>query len=148
MSTAPKELREVDMTAKMSKSKKKKLKKRAKRNQALMEETMQHIVEKEQQEMLQENQDPANSSIDEGKEAPLPAEANSASNGGPEDAADEGGAAESAKVNGQNGNGQKKADEDEEEGGFVEEGADVAKVDGKSYVDAWTYCRGAYNYLL
>ncbi len=43
VSTAPKELREVDMTAKMSKSKKKKLKKRAKRNQALMEETMQHI---------------------------------------------------------------------------------------------------------
>merc|ERR1712203_1077070 len=41
VSTAPKELREVDMNAKMSKSKKKKLKKRAKRNQALMEETMQ-----------------------------------------------------------------------------------------------------------
>ena len=50
VSTAPKELREVDMTAKMSKSKKKKLKKRAKRNQALMEETMQHIVEKEKRE--------------------------------------------------------------------------------------------------
>ena len=33
VSTAPKELREVDLTAKMSKSKKKKLKKRAKRNQ-------------------------------------------------------------------------------------------------------------------
>ena len=47
MSTAPKELREVDLTAKMSKSKKKKLKKRAKRNQQLMDETMQHIVEKE-----------------------------------------------------------------------------------------------------
>jgi len=47
VSTAPKELREVDLTAKMSKSKKKKLKKRAKRNQQLMDETMQHIVEKE-----------------------------------------------------------------------------------------------------
>ena len=39
------------MTAKMSKSKKKKLKKRAKRNQQLMDETMQHIVEKEQEEV-------------------------------------------------------------------------------------------------
>jgi len=51
VSTAPKELREVDMTAKMSKSKKKKLKKRAKRNQQLMNETMQHIVEKEQEQV-------------------------------------------------------------------------------------------------
>jgi hypothetical protein len=51
VSTAPKELREVDLTAKMSKSKKKKLKKRAKRNQQLMDETMQHIVEKEQEEV-------------------------------------------------------------------------------------------------
>ena len=51
VSTAPKELREVDMTAKMSKSKKKKLKKRAKRNQQLMDETMQHIVEKEQEQV-------------------------------------------------------------------------------------------------
>jgi len=42
MSTAPKELRKVDLTAKMSKSKKKKLKKREKRNLALMEEAMQH----------------------------------------------------------------------------------------------------------
>lgn len=50
VSTAPKELREVDLTAKMSKSKKKKLKKRAKRNQALMEETMQHIEEVEKTE--------------------------------------------------------------------------------------------------
>ena len=51
VSTAPKELREVDLSAKMSKSKKKKLKKRAKRNQALMQETLQHIeeVEREQQ---------------------------------------------------------------------------------------------------
>ena len=62
MSTAPKELREVDLNAKMSKSKKKKLKKRAKRNQALMEETMQHIEEqehdsREQQEVVQ--QEPA-----------------------------------------------------------------------------------------
>merc|ERR1711990_1106565 len=47
VSTAPKELREVDMTAKMSKSKKKKLKKREKRNQALMEEAMQHVMETE-----------------------------------------------------------------------------------------------------
>ena len=39
------------MTAKMSKSKKKKLKKRAKRNQQLMNETMQHIVEKEQEQV-------------------------------------------------------------------------------------------------
>jgi len=51
VSTAPKELREVDLTAKMSKSKKKKLKKRAKRNQQLMDETMQHIVEKEQEQV-------------------------------------------------------------------------------------------------
>ena len=42
MSTAPKELRKVDLNAKMSKSKKKKLKKREKRNLALMEEAMQH----------------------------------------------------------------------------------------------------------
>lgn len=55
VSTAPKELREVDLTAKMSKSKKKKLKKRAKRNQALMEETMQHIEEVEREEQMQEN---------------------------------------------------------------------------------------------
>jgi len=33
VSTAPKQLREIDLNAKMSKSKKKKLKKRAKRNQ-------------------------------------------------------------------------------------------------------------------
>ena len=52
MSTAPKELREVDMNAKMSKSKKKKLKKRAKRNQQLMDQTMQHIVEEEKNELL------------------------------------------------------------------------------------------------
>ncbi|XP_040566242.1 uncharacterized protein [Lepeophtheirus salmonis] len=51
VSTAPKELREVDMNAKMSKSKKKKLKKRAKRNQALMEEAMNHIEEVEKEEM-------------------------------------------------------------------------------------------------
>lgn len=55
VSTAPKGLREVDLTAKMSKSKKKKLKKRAKRNQALMEETMQHIEEVEREEQMQEN---------------------------------------------------------------------------------------------
>jgi len=47
MSTAPKELRKVDLTAKMSKSKKKKLKKREKRNQALMEEAMQHVMDTE-----------------------------------------------------------------------------------------------------
>ena len=58
VSTAPKELREVDMTAKMSKSKKKKLKKRAKRNQALMEETMQHIVEVEKQEQAAKKSSP------------------------------------------------------------------------------------------
>ena len=51
VSTAPKELREVDLTAKMSKSKKKKLKKRAKRNQALMQETLQHIEEVEREQM-------------------------------------------------------------------------------------------------
>lgn len=49
MSTAPKELRKVDLTAKMSKSKKKKLKKREKRNQALMEEAMQHVMDTETQ---------------------------------------------------------------------------------------------------
>ena len=37
----------VDLSAKMSKSKKKKLKKREKRNQALMEEAMQHVMETE-----------------------------------------------------------------------------------------------------
>ncbi|TRY70378.1 hypothetical protein TCAL_02880 [Tigriopus californicus] len=57
VSTAPKELREVDMNAKMSKSKKKKLKKRAKRNQALMEETMQHIEEVEREEMSHKDKD-------------------------------------------------------------------------------------------
>ena len=51
VSTAPKELREVDLTAKMSKSKKKKLKKRAKRNQALMQETLQHIEEVEREQL-------------------------------------------------------------------------------------------------
>ncbi len=55
VSTAPKELREVNMNAKMSKSKKKKLKKRAKRNQALMEEAMQHIVEVEKMEKTPTN---------------------------------------------------------------------------------------------
>ena len=59
MSTAPKELREVDMTAKMSKSKKKKLKKRAKRNQALMAETMQHIEEVEKLEKSEQGKPPA-----------------------------------------------------------------------------------------
>jgi len=54
VSTAPKELREVDLTAKMSKSKKKKLKKRAKRNKQLMDETMQHIVEKEEEQQLKQ----------------------------------------------------------------------------------------------
>jgi len=70
VSTAPKELREVDLTAKMSKSKKKKLKKRAKRNQALMEETMQHIEEvektekKEEDEKVKQNGDAAGEDID------------------------------------------------------------------------------------
>jgi len=52
MSTAPKELRKVDLSAKMSKSKKKKLKKREKRNQALMEEAMQHVMETENKVMV------------------------------------------------------------------------------------------------
>lgn len=56
VSTAPKELREVDLSAKMSKSKKKKLKKRAKRNQVLMEETLQHIEEVERGEQQQTEQ--------------------------------------------------------------------------------------------
>merc|ERR1719450_576868 len=43
MSTAPKELRKGDLNAKMSKNKK--LKKREKRNLALMEEAMQHAME-------------------------------------------------------------------------------------------------------
>ena len=55
MSTAPKELRKVDLSAKMSKSKKKKLKKRAKRNQQLMDQTMQHIVEVEKNELLEKS---------------------------------------------------------------------------------------------
>jgi serine/threonine-protein kinase SRPK1 len=54
VSTAPKELREVDLSAKMSKSKKKKLKKRAKRNQALMQETLQHIEEVEREQLNSE----------------------------------------------------------------------------------------------
>jgi len=56
MSTAPKELRKVDLSAKMSKSKKKKLKKREKRNQALMEEAMQHVMETEMKETVSETQ--------------------------------------------------------------------------------------------
>ena len=56
VSTAPKELREVDLTAKMSKSKKKKLKKRQKRNQQLMDETLEHIVREEKQQLEQEGQ--------------------------------------------------------------------------------------------
>lgn len=55
MSTAPKELRKVDLSAKMSKSKKKKLKKREKRNQALMEEAMQHVMETENKVVVVEN---------------------------------------------------------------------------------------------
>ena len=47
----------MDLTAKMSKSKKKKLKKRAKRNQQLMDETMQHIVEKEQEQVEEQQTD-------------------------------------------------------------------------------------------
>ena len=54
VSTAPKELREVDLNAKMSKSKKKKLKKRAKRNQVLMQETLQHIEEVEREHQISE----------------------------------------------------------------------------------------------
>ena len=45
----------MDMNAKMSKSKKKKLKKRAKRNQQLMDQTMQHIVEVEKNELLEKS---------------------------------------------------------------------------------------------
>lgn len=55
MSTAPKELRKVDLSAKMSKSKKKKLKKREKRNQALMEEAMQHVMEADNTVKKEEN---------------------------------------------------------------------------------------------
>ena len=55
MSTAPKELRKVDLSAKMSKSKKKKLKKREKRNLALMEEAMQHANAKEEEAAVKEN---------------------------------------------------------------------------------------------
>ena len=43
VSTAPKELRQVDLSTKMSKSKKKKLKKRAKQNLGLMQETLDDI---------------------------------------------------------------------------------------------------------
>jgi len=53
MSTAPKELRKVDLSAKMSKSKKKKLKKREKRNQQLMEEAMQHVMETENKAVVE-----------------------------------------------------------------------------------------------
>jgi len=49
MSTAPKELRKVDLTAKMSKSKKKKLKKREKRNQQLMEDALKHVTKEEEE---------------------------------------------------------------------------------------------------
>jgi len=79
VSTAPKELREVDMNAKMSKSKKKKLKKRAKRNQALMEETMQHIEEVEREEQMQES-DTTNTSAtaEQQAKAATPVQANQA----------------------------------------------------------------------
>ncbi len=46
VSTAPKELREVDLTAQMAKVKMKKLRKRGRRNQAMMEETMRHLAAK------------------------------------------------------------------------------------------------------
>eukprot|EP00092_Neocalanus_flemingeri_P035610 GFUD01038763.1.p1 GENE.GFUD01038763.1~~GFUD01038763.1.p1 ORF type:complete len:930 (+),score=235.22 GFUD01038763.1:48-2837(+) len=45
VSTAPKELREVDLSMQISKTKKKKLKKRAKRSVALMDEDLQHVEE-------------------------------------------------------------------------------------------------------
>jgi len=50
VSTAPKELREVDMNSKLSKSKKKQ-KNRTIRNQALMEEAMEHIAQKEKEKL-------------------------------------------------------------------------------------------------
>merc|ERR1719278_2305472 len=80
MSTAPKELRKVDLNAKMSKSKKKKLKKREKRNLALMEEAMQHanameagkengVVDEEKKANTDENNDKEASSPMEDKNA-------------------------------------------------------------------------------
>jgi len=68
MSTAPKELRKVDLSAKMSKSKKKKLKKREKRNQALMEEAMQHVMEADNSVKKEENTGNNNSVIKESAE--------------------------------------------------------------------------------
>jgi len=64
MSTAPKELRKVDLSAKMSKSKKKKLKKREKRNQALMEEAMQHVMETENKVTVENGVKNENENVD------------------------------------------------------------------------------------
>lgn len=74
MSTAPKELRKVDLTAKMSKSKKKKLKKREKRNLALMEEAMQHanaVETKENGVADQENDEKPATAAEEEASSPM-----------------------------------------------------------------------------
>lgn len=69
------------MNAKMSKSKKKKLKKRAKRNQALMEETMQHIEERE--ELEKSVVEKGDNNMDEGPSSPeMPGAADATTNGG------------------------------------------------------------------
>lgn len=76
MSTAPKELRKVDLTAKMSKSKKKKLKKREKRNLALMEEAMQHAnaMETVNENGVADEEKKANTDENNDKEASSPME--------------------------------------------------------------------------
>jgi len=72
MSTAPKELRKVDLSAKMSKSKKKKLKKREKRNQALMEEAMQHVMESDAPKKEENGADDSTEKVIENGDSQLP----------------------------------------------------------------------------
>jgi len=139
VSTAPKELREVDMSAKMSKSKKKKLKKRAKRNQALMEEAMQHIVQKEQQEQEEGGAATAEAATadenaaGEGKEEEAPAARTNGNGEGAKEVEEEE-LEEVAAVNGQQKD-EPAAEEsrvaDADEGAFVKPEADDAKVDGE-----------------
>ena len=113
------------MNAKMSKSKKKKLKKRAKRNQQLMDQTMQHIVEVERTELLEKsggsdqlekdlNDEEAKEGEEEnGKKVNSDGDGNAKTDDANKDA---------AAVNGQNGDGKEAEDENLHD--------DDTKVDG------------------
>lgn len=145
VSTAPKELREVDMNAKMSKSKKKKLKKRAKRNQALMEETMQHIEEREELEKSggekanDNNMDEAISpSSPETSAATATTTTTTTTNGAGRTAAQNGGDKDS--ISSASGVETRTAAGGKEGGEFV----DDAKVDGESVLAS---CSGCGNYI-